>query len=294
MAVEVDHGTYIYGVEGLETDTTPVAPESVGDIINDITTGFDSESSSDSQQSDNHQKPQQTDSSIPTTRTTSSFRYNPTHDLESLFWIALYFVVNKEAQPAASSKFPGSSRIMQSHTSNTPDHQSRSSPQTQSPDYKLDRKQRALAKDLFYDRSERVMVLLSGNRLRQNFQERPKPLSEIGGYLCDLRDRLQQHYITIEKPGYQIDKSVCGNTGLYTAFKAYFKKIVNKTEDVIVSPLLPDLDTDGVLPSASRSRSTTALLVKFNDTMKRKAAYEAGSTSAPPFSKKWKPSDASE
>ena len=287
MAVEVDQGTYLFRASTPKPPPPP-PPQRLEDIIKQIATSLGSKPPF--QEHGEHQTLQRANPPSPTTRET--FRYNPAHDLESLFWIALYFVINKEAQPAALSG--RSTSLGNTLTSNAPDHGSHPSPEALSSHYKLNPKQLAFAKKVFYDRGERVVVLLSEDRLEQYFKERPQLFPEIGTHLCELRAHLHGNYITIEKPGYQIDKSVCQNTDLYTAFKACFEKIVNETEDVIVSPLLPDLDTDGVLPSASRSRSTTALLVKFNDTMKRKAAYEAHRTSAPSVPKKWKPSDASE
>ena len=292
MAVEVDQGAYLSGVSTSESQKPEASQDSLEDAVKRRNLGNNREPRT--KMIDILRKLQQT------TSTRKAFRYNPTHDLESLFWIALYFVINKEARPAVSSDSVSLPQNMESYPPNTPNQQSHSSSQTLSLHYTADARQRTVARDLFYNQNARMAALVSDVPLREYFLTRQEPalLPVIGWDLCELRATLYQHYITIGKPGYHIDNSVCQKSHLYAAFESCFSSIIgiiDETQDLVVSRIPPDLNVDGVLRSASHTPSRASLLSALKSKLKRKAALETPRTSVLPVPKRSKPAqDSSE
>lgn len=151
------------------------------------------------------------------------FSYNPLHDLESIWWIAVYFVVNKETG-LAIRKRPISG-------------------EAESVNYAhLTEDQRKYARSLFHDFGVRLMAIRStgATPFDDHLRSLPSHLSHIAEKLIYLRKKLCTRYKEVEQPGFVIDKTVCGS--LYTLFDEAFEEIVGalSEEDVFVAPLKPD------------------------------------------------------
>ena len=143
--------------------------------------------------------------------TPQDFLYNPVHDLESLWWIALYFIMNKET--ALSPQ--------------TPHHRDSAKTRSQAPVYaKLTEGQREFARSLFFGPEARDLAMRSSGNTRfdQHLRALPSHLSTISSALIKLRKALCNQYKKIEKPEFVIDKTACGS--LYGLFMDTFKKIV--------------------------------------------------------------------
>ena len=244
MAVEVDQGMYLSQLPG-QGDQQPALPE------DDRKTAMQRmadrlRGQAPPLQTTLYQQLEQECSSNPTPP--QVFRYNPTHDLESLFWIALYFVVNKEAQLAPLPNH--------SSSSGTSDHRTHAASAQPAPvlQYNLGDARLSFARELFYSPGPRVVALIAPGPLHTHFGSRPAPLNKIGAELQKLRYWLYKHYTTIEQAGYKIDKDVCKNGGLYSLFITYFSAIAKilEEQDVTVSSLPIDRNMEGILPSASR------------------------------------------
>jgi hypothetical protein len=136
------------------------------------------------------------------------FRYNPTHDLESVLWIAIYFVVNMETSIA-----------------NTWD--------------RLADDQLRFARSLFYGGEARIlaMTIPEDSPLDKHMQSLGPHLTVICKALIELRGFLCEHYLQIESPGFIIDNMVCSE--LYEKFMAAFERMLEKLEedDIVVAPL---------------------------------------------------------
>ena len=204
------------------------------------------------------------------------FHYNPTHDLESLFWIALYFVTNKEVRPATLYNSTSDLAATATSTANIPLNQTHatSPPKADSSRYAPDAAQLQFAADHFYTRDARIIALSSAAPLEKYFKDRPAPFDKLGVYLCELRAQLHAHYAAIEKPGYTIDKRVCEENGLYIMFQALFAGIMKlfESQDFVVSPLPRNKNAPGALRSASMNHTRTELVA--NGSRKRKAVEE--------------------
>ena len=151
------------------------------------------------------------------------FFYNPTHDLESLFWIAIYFLVNKETSSDGNWQ-------------------------------PLTKSQVKYAQSLFYDFSSRIeaIIIVQYNPLEIHLESLPRHLLPICERLIRLRQRLREHYDSIEKPGYKITKDVCQT--LYHHFLDAFEAIeaMLTQKDVIIADLGKD-------PRSSNRHTTTQL-----------------------------------
>ena len=283
MAVEVDCGMYLTEVRQSVAEPPVPLQESPEDIAKQTANGIDFDDEHFSNVIDSDPRLQHADPS--SLAPPQVFRYNPTHDLESLFWIAVYFVINKQTRPATPSDAPNH----QPSTTSPPGGEAIPSHHILGDD-KLE-----YARTLFYGLDTRMKTLMSDAPLKGHFESLPDPLARIGARLRMLRSILRDHYAEIEKPGYQIDQQVCQTRGLYVLFKAHFTNIVNilKPQDIIVSPLPYRQNAQGVLRSTHQS--VTALMTELNANLKRKAAKEAQNTSVLPNPKKSKPAqDSSE
>ena len=110
------------------------------------------------------------------------FRYNPLHDMESLWWIATYFVLKRKVDGAAVEQHPNSLAT-----------------------------QRHYAAGLFED-SENAMdarqIALTGPSLPQRLGSLHPCMRTAGGLLDDLRIRLVEAYQEAEKNVSTIDYTV--------------------------------------------------------------------------------------
>lgn len=157
----------------------------------------------------------------------STFRYNPVHDLESLWWIAVYFVMNKETWPTPDD--PGS---QDTHPPLTDD-------------------QRSYASSLFYTPQARYLAM--ADILHGPFDAQamtwPAHLLEICKRLVELRRFLRAHYNTIEDADFSPEDPQAIHLELYTKFKKVFTAVVQdlRVQDITVAPISPDPNEEGML-----------------------------------------------
>ncbi|KAI0088535.1 hypothetical protein BDY19DRAFT_906557 [Irpex rosettiformis] len=302
MALEVDNGMYLYSSGSRKPRVSENQRQSIQDIAKRM----------NRQNRDNIRVPRdegRTDSSrqLPPEKV---FHYNPTHDLESLWWIAVYFVINKETTPTAAFD---STLAMGPQSVSTANHEvsvpfggalaseaaqqlvdstdSTPSPPTSS----LTVEQRQYARQLFYSREARFMAMCS--EVRSEFDNKamgwPTHLKAICMTLIKLRENLRKHYTIIEKPEFVITNAVCNDvTDLYTTFRITFNRLkaMLDARDITVAPLPFDLDEKGVLYAAAQKSaraSACSSSVKINP--KRKSRTEDHPATNPPASKKQKP-----
>lgn len=208
MAVEVSQNAYLLNKEREEPKERKEASLSMVDLAA-MRRQFRDGASSDSEMSE----PPAGSSTISEAK--QPFFYNPLHDLESIWWITIYFVVNKETELA--SKEPGVATVK--YTPLTED-------------------QRVYARSLFYDWATRFMAIqmVTGSPLDKHLSSLPSHLSMISTELIELRKKLVSHYMNIEVPGFIITKTVCQD--LYGHFTKAFKKIARSLarQDILVAP----------------------------------------------------------
>ncbi|KAI0689292.1 hypothetical protein BC835DRAFT_1308429 [Cytidiella melzeri] len=189
-----------------------------------------------------------------------SFKYNPTHDLESLWWVAAYFVVNKEtflASPRSSSDSPVTPTDL--HSS-------------------LTEEQRTYARSLFYGYPERLVAMNStrSTPIDEHMRSLPSYLSDVCEGLIKLRQKLRAHYEKIERPGYSIDKTVCSR--LYKVFIDTFAALVQglETQDIIVKPIPRDPDQEGLRVDTARASTTAAMKTRAKRQLEDEADTSTG------------------
>jgi hypothetical protein len=209
MAIEVDHGQYLFGRRPKSPpDNAPGPAIAVakptaqallkaalaGDILGAPTSAAD-------------MKPA-THATVPR----PPFRHNTAHEFESLLWIATYFVVNME-----TARLDGS-------------------PNAWTP---LTEQQLRYATSLFYTRDARTTAIMvnDGNPLDSHMRSLPRHLSGICELLIDLRLKLVSHYETIEQPGFVITETT--SQALSEHFRETFLQIVRilKNKDIAMAPL---------------------------------------------------------
>lgn len=161
-------------------------------------------------------------------------RYNPLHDLESLWWIAVYFVLQREIQ------------------SPTPD------PLADEDGASWDREQqRKWADGVFYSNDFRCPIMLTPESGYFHTNVRPvvhpavRPIVDI---LEDLRQDLLRRYTEVEKDLASVDFT-CAD-GLHERFMDSFfdiEDLIHLTEDVSLVPLAapPSLIPPATVPAAS-------------------------------------------
>lgn len=158
------------------------------------------------------------------------FHYSPVHDLESLWWIAVYFVMNKETAPV----IPPSQQARPSALSLTEDH-------------------RRFARSLFYtlDARAETMRNLRNSAFDKHVKTLPDHLQPICDGLVHLRQTLSTHYYMTEAPESKSSDSI---EPLYVEFRAIFGNLARMllAQDITVTPISPDPNEDGMLPSAVR------------------------------------------
>ncbi|KAI0093431.1 hypothetical protein BDY19DRAFT_923656 [Irpex rosettiformis] len=238
------------------------------------------------------------------------FYYNPTHDLESLWWIAVYFVINKETflRPPSGSTI---TKLNQSNsdTLNINHRNSAALPVATSIDpgmaqpalgsdrnneYQvvsyLDKNQRAYSRSLFYSKEPRILALSGssgGVMFEAHMNGLPAHLFDLGRSLNSLRENLRSHYFTIESPGYEIDKLVCSRTELYSQFMEAFSSMANvlSTQDIMAIPFRSDGYTIEPPQSTAKDLDHTSVS-SANDNYKRKLRDNAQNSAGSSASKK--------
>lgn len=162
------------------------------------------------------------------------FQYNPIHDLESLWWVAMYFLINKQSKHSPSKE---------------------SSPQAQG-NTELTPVQRDYARSLFYGGLARLDAIHGGERLEKHMATLPSYLSPICAVLLELRRHLVDRYNQVEVDPSSIDKKACGK--LYQEFSRCFTTVVGylkKNGDVTVRPIAFNIEAEGADKGSSRKRS---------------------------------------
>lgn len=156
--------------------------------------------------------------------TPAPLRYNPLHDLESLWWIGVYFLLKREIYPYASDVVPLGGE--------DPVHWDRE-------------KQRKCADDVFYSVDARSPIMTHGAGY---FDHYVVPvvhpiMHPVAQTLEDLRRVLLQRYVDVEKDTASVDFT-CAE-GLYEQFIAGFTELEHQPQlkDVLLVPLVspPDL-----------------------------------------------------
>jgi hypothetical protein len=208
------------------------------------------------------------------------FRYNPTHDLESLWWIAIYFVANKETfevPDAARADYyspdnlsnlgqevgVAGTHVVKSNVGEQGIHAVGSVALTDSPTSdtfethttsQLTETQLKYARSLFYGRETRwlALQLLEDNPLDNHLRSLPTHLSRVYEPLIELRTELRLHYHEIERLDFKIDKMVAES--LYASFINAFTTILETLEqrDIMVTPLRRDPQEEGLRKVAGR------------------------------------------
>lgn len=156
----------------------------------------------------------------PTLPTLIPLRYNPLHDLESLWWIGAYFLLKREIYHVVPLGGEDS------------DHWDRE-------------KQRKCADEVFYSTDARASIMMHDSGYFYRYvvpvvHPTMRPVAEI---LQDLRRALLQRYVDVEKDAASVDFT-CAE-GLYEQFIAGFSEIEDhpQLKDVLLVPLVspPDL-----------------------------------------------------
>ncbi|KAI0700876.1 hypothetical protein BC835DRAFT_1411725 [Cytidiella melzeri] len=259
MSVEVDAETYLFrSAPDDSEDSEPETLEEALAVSHQLSQRALTQADDQHAQSILHAKP-------------SEFRYNPIHDLESIWWIAVYFVVNKETSVAA----PGGQDTANENQAVV--------------DTSLTEKQLIYARSLFYTRAPRIeaVSILSStdNPLDNHMRNLPSHLFIVCTELAKLRMKLRTHYGRIEAPGFTIDKMVCKT--LYGSFTQAFKNIVLalQKQDVIVHDLPPSRAQEEWLElhdkKAAKTNDGNAHGSVSSTGTKRRNEDEAESSSAP-------------
>lgn len=181
-----------------------------------------------------------------------TFYYNPVHDLEYLWWIAVYFVINKETRLAPVTLPPQSAA---SPDDPPQDAQAFTSPLTDA--------QRKYARELFYTRLARRLALDYDSDFDDQVKTWPAHLQPICQRLITLKNSLRRHYKKIESADCVITKDVCG--GLYQTFADTFYTIACdlSAQDIIVAPMAPDPYAEGMwLPARQMAESASSSSAK--------------------------------
>lgn len=151
---------------------------------------------------------------------TVTFRYNALHDLESLWWIAVYFVFNREVYHdgvACSTSEPG---------------------------FSLDA-QRRCAIQLFHDRDARWTTMHSGISFGTRIQSLHPTARAIARLLEDLRARLVQAYRKAEADISSLDPAACADEACEDIGNVFLK--ISRAPDLRNVTLRPFCDPEYVV-----------------------------------------------
>ncbi len=132
------------------------------------------------------------------------FRYNPIHDLESLWWSAVYFVLDMEMKPNSEA--------------------------VDADEFHPTTQQRHYAEKLFYDASSRLSVMLPTTRFFKHIVQSLHPsLHGIGIALEDVREELTSSYTLVEQNATTIDHNAA--EGLHSFVLQTFLEISESLEE---------------------------------------------------------------
>lgn len=140
------------------------------------------------------------------------FKYNTLHDLESLWWIAVFFIVCKEYDDDESEDSPEAATARAAS-------------------------QRKLASELFWDGSKRSLAIRDGYYFSRNVSRLVFPGDRIGLVLDEMRKMMFRAYTRAEEDINTVGFDVSGDLyDLYDRFLYGMSESLCK-KDVIVRPL---------------------------------------------------------
>ncbi|KAI0094207.1 hypothetical protein BDY19DRAFT_1044128 [Irpex rosettiformis] len=250
MAVEVDKGNYLFG----STPSEPRALKGEHESVKAIARRMNQRRREGSPAPGGDER--HMDTSVKLTKE-KPFYYNPTHDLESLWWISVYFVINKGTSLAVTSD---DMQATDKEYSGSPNCRGSMSLKEELPSCGEERElvdstdsilsptetsltigQRLYARKLFYNYLDRflAMIIDESNEFDRKISKWPAHLRKICTGLIRLRRSLREHYIAIEQPEFVITNKVCNVTKLYKQFResfAFVKKLLSEG-DITVAPL---------------------------------------------------------
>lgn len=223
MAVEVDHGYYIFTQE-----PDPPAREADGSGLGGKVNKKKFPSRKSKKVSDAEDLVVDTPV-VPSKEITDVFRYNALHDLESVLWIAIHFVTNTERR-LASDPFDTS--------------------------LSLTRRDREIAAELFYNVNARAFAMSQPTGIIEEvLRSLPAPMANVGPILADLKATLVALYKKAEKDPLSIGKDV--SSDLHYTLSVGFELIQNELDkigDVTVKPIKIPID-----PSRQARRKRRAI-----------------------------------
>lgn len=132
------------------------------------------------------------------------FIYNPLHDLESLWWIAVYVLVANRVVSEDST--PGQT-------------------------YEELQAQRQLASDLFWEKGKRTLALKSSTYFRRELHNLHPSLRAIASLVDDLRESLVTAYLIAERDITALPSDFDITQNLHMEFGQGFCSIAKVLED---------------------------------------------------------------
>lgn len=222
MAIEVRRQRYVFRPSSSIPIPDAIASFNMSDAIRKIDEGLDSSESASE--------------GLPPLRSLLPprvpFRYNPLHDLESLWWIAIYFVFNREVDTDVDDSDQAAER--------------------------REAKCRA-ANGLFQSDDTRYLTMTEDGF--EDYLRYLHPTTRpIGSQLNDLRRKLAAAYRNAEEDAASIDHTAAD--GLHEAFSTSFRKIVKylRKKPITLQPADPEPISSGrkrSLHSSDLSNSPT-------------------------------------
>lgn len=172
------------------------------------------------------------DISEPTVKTNAKFRYNPIHDLESIWWVATYFDFNKTVVQVGKTTVRRNKK-----------QQQRASYTAQ---YKY-------AKGLFSNQMDRSDALSLPSGFQEHIQYLHESVQPVARILEHLRQLLVVCYEEAEKDTAAIGPTVA--FGLYTSFAKAFRQAANELkQDVLLGSLEEPAGESGPIQGTGTQR----------------------------------------
>lgn len=168
--------------------------------------------------------------------------YNPLHDMESIYWLLLYFLCNTDVQAVLMDKPRVKVREVFSFTQESP----------------AERGMRILhhrrfAHELFGNRVRRVEVILSGDLLAEHLRDHPlhPSIASLDGSLLEIHRALVARYSKVERNPSKID-ATCAD-GLHEEFLANIYAMMAHVESTVHQITVRSLhEAWAALPQAER------------------------------------------
>lgn len=162
------------------------------------------------------------------TKEPPEFQYNVLHDLESLWWVAVYFVINKNIVPTSQN---------------------------------IDGNWQTPVSDAHYDYAAqllqhvgRTQAIVCRGWFKQRLEVLPPTILPIAKLLEDLRIHLVTAYAVLESTDTP-DSNAVHARGLHEQFASIFRRIAEDAQDLTATPLQDDSDDSDVMISRKRGRS---------------------------------------